>query len=80
MPDEGGAVSGVLGRQIFLLALRLLFRNSYRVSDAVSRVLIVGAGTAGAMVVSELQRHFAVRKKLPVGFVDDEPLPWGPGA
>ncbi|MDW7650630.1 MAG: nucleoside-diphosphate sugar epimerase/dehydratase [Bacillota bacterium] len=48
-------------------------RHTCRIKDAVSRVLIIGAGSSGAIVVTELQRHFSTRKKLPVGFVDDDP-------
>lgn len=55
-------------------ALRLLARkNVCRAKDAVSRVLIIGAGNAGAIVVSELQRQYSLRKKYPVGFIDDNP-------
>ncbi|MBT9168096.1 MAG: UDP-N-acetyl-alpha-D-glucosamine C6 dehydratase [Syntrophomonadaceae bacterium] len=41
--------------------------------EAVARVLIVGAGDSGTIVLSELQRHFSQQKKLPVGFIDDDP-------
>ncbi|MBS4030274.1 MAG: polysaccharide biosynthesis protein [Clostridiales bacterium] len=63
---------GLIGGVRF--ALRLLKRSHQcRAKDAVSRVLIVGAGSSGAIVVQELQRHFSVKKKLPVGFIDDDP-------
>jgi FlaA1/EpsC-like NDP-sugar epimerase len=63
---------GLIGGVRF--ALRLLKRSrQYRAKDAVSRVLIVGAGSSGAIVVQELQRHYSLKKKLPVGFIDDDP-------
>lgn len=56
----------------FLLRLRTRVYTC-RPKDAVSRVLIVGAGDSGAIVLAELQRHYSVQKKLPVGFIDDDP-------
>lgn len=56
----------------FLLRLRTRV-YSCRPKEAVARVLIIGAGDSGTIVLSELQRHFSQQKKLPVGFIDDDP-------
>lgn len=55
------------------LLLRVLSRPKYQCSikNAVTNVLIVGAGAAGALVVTELQKHFNVRKMRPIGLIDD---------
>lgn len=56
-------------------SLRLRARNdACSPKEAVARVLIVGAGDSGTIVLSELQRHFSQQKKLPVGFIDDDPV------
>jgi FlaA1/EpsC-like NDP-sugar epimerase len=45
-------------------------------SPGTSRVLVVGAGDAGAMVVREMQRNPQLGKR-PVGFLDDDPAKSG---
>ena len=45
-------------------------------SPGTKRVLIVGAGDAGVMVVRELQRNRQLGM-VPVGFLDDDPVKWG---
>lgn len=61
-----------IGGVRFLLRLRAR-AYTCRPKEAVARVLIVGAGDSGTIVLSELQRHFSQQKKLPVGFIDDDP-------
>ncbi len=63
---------GLIGGVRF--ALRLL-RRAYqgRAHALASRVLIVGAGYAGNIVVQELQRHEPLINKVAVGFIDDAP-------
>ncbi len=54
-------------------ALRLLAEQSSGPRDGrARRVLIVGAGDAGALVVRELQKN-AQLNMIPVGFLDDDP-------
>ena len=55
-------------------ALRILAEQSMtsRVSAIGKRVLIVGAGDAGALVVRELQKSSQLNL-MPVGFLDDDP-------
>jgi FlaA1/EpsC-like NDP-sugar epimerase len=54
--------------------LRLIKRaHTCRAKDAVSRVLIVGAGSSGAIVLNELQRHFTTSRRMALGFIDDDP-------
>jgi FlaA1/EpsC-like NDP-sugar epimerase len=60
----------------FLGGIRLLWRilpGSIRLARG-QRVLIVGAGDAGEMIVREMQRKGSYR---PVGFVDDDPAKMG---
>ncbi len=55
------------------LALRILAEQSSSQTDAKTRrVLILGAGDAGALVVRELQKNSKLNL-LPVGFLDDDP-------
>ena len=55
-------------------ALRILAEQSMasRVSGMGKRVLIVGAGDAGALVVRELQKASQLNL-IPIGFLDDDP-------
>ena len=54
-------------------ALRILSEQSNVRSDAKARrVLIIGAGDAGALVVRELQRPSQLNL-IPIGFLDDDP-------
>ncbi|RME88884.1 MAG: polysaccharide biosynthesis protein [Anaerolineae bacterium] len=54
-------------------ALRLLAEQSSGPRDGrARRVLIIGAGDAGALVVRELQKN-AQLNMIPVGFLDDDP-------
>lgn len=60
----------------FLCGARLLFRYvadkrgyGFKVSDRVQRVMIIGAGEAGAGLVKDLLR---THNYLPIGFVDDD--------
>jgi FlaA1/EpsC-like NDP-sugar epimerase len=54
-------------------ALRILAESSApRVTGASRKVLIVGAGDAGALVVKELQKNPQLKLE-PVGFLDDDP-------
>ncbi|MGE5582128.1 MAG: polysaccharide biosynthesis protein, partial [Bacillota bacterium] len=52
------------------LLLRILYYHSKGQHSQRSRVLIVGAGDAGAMIARELQHRYYESKKL-VGFIDD---------
>lgn len=56
------------------LALRILAEQSAapRTNGKTKRVLIVGAGNAGALVVRELQKSSQLNL-VPVGFLDDDP-------
>jgi FlaA1/EpsC-like NDP-sugar epimerase len=59
------------------LAVRvLIYRGRRRRVEHGRRVLIAGAGAAGAMIVKEL-RGYPQLKLNPVGFVDDDPLKHG---
>lgn len=46
--------------------------NSLKRTEAVKKILVVGAGDAGAMIVKELQRNPQLAMQ-PVGFLDDNP-------
>lgn len=58
----------LVGGSRLLIRLRHYFHH--RMQEAGTRVLIVGAGDAGAMIARELQNRYFDQKKL-VGFVDD---------
>ncbi|HUL74532.1 MAG TPA: nucleoside-diphosphate sugar epimerase/dehydratase [Vicinamibacterales bacterium] len=65
------------------LTVRLLYEAQERTrlheraaAGGMKRVLVVGAGNAGALVVRELQRNPQLGM-LPVGFLDDEPAKQG---
>jgi FlaA1/EpsC-like NDP-sugar epimerase len=62
---------GAAGGIRFLL--RIFPRRSLNANEATSRVLIVGAGAAGTIIAKELRKQFSSYKKLPVGFIDDDP-------
>ena len=60
------------------VAYRLVFEKMThhdRRSDEIKRVLVVGAGMAGQMLVREMVRF--PTGYTPVGFVDDNPMKWG---
>ena len=62
----------------FLVGIRLavrLFRER-KVLSRMKRVLIIGAGDAGAKIVGEMQTHTTSSYK-PIGFVDDNPSKLG---
>ncbi len=59
----------------FRFSLRILAENrspSEESSRGLRRVLVIGAGDAGALVVREMQKNNQLRLK-PVGFLDDDP-------
>ncbi|MGL5693391.1 MAG: polysaccharide biosynthesis protein [Peptostreptococcaceae bacterium] len=66
---------------IFIIALASGFRVSYRVvrrlkrevtsKESVSKVLIIGAGQAGEMVIGEIKRNPQINKEV-VGIIDDD--------
>ena len=70
-------ISGIIISAL-VLGIRLTMRVYRRISHQFnkedisdfSRVLIVGAGSAGYMILKEMRRHHEL-KYLPVGFVDD---------
>lgn len=51
-------------------------RRQPRPNKATRRVLVMGAGDAGAMIVREMQRNDQLGMTA-VGFVDDDPRKWG---
>ena len=53
------------------LLLRIAYYQYKTQNSRLSRVLIVGAGDAGAMIARELQHRYYESKKL-VGFIDDD--------
>ncbi|MFC4454717.1 nucleoside-diphosphate sugar epimerase/dehydratase [Deinococcus sonorensis] len=78
LPRSIPVLTGVLAF-IMLGGLRLSMRlwNERRLMQTVDginqqRVLVVGAGSAGIMIVREMQRH-PEAGLIPVGFLDDEP-------
>lgn len=54
------------------LGIRLLSHFRHRTSKAFNRVLIVGAGDAGAMIAREINNRYFDNKKI-IGFIDDDP-------
>ena len=58
------------------LGVRVLSYLHYRSNPAISKVLIVGAGDAGAMIAREIQNAYQ-GKKILVGFIDDDPAKQG---
>ena len=79
LPRSVPLLAGVLG---FLLmggvrVLARLLAEKVRSRDAAThkRVLIVGAGDAGALIAREMQRHPEAGLR-PIGFLDDDPGKW----
>lgn len=62
-------VLGLVG--LSRLSLRVLYMLRKNRKASCSKVLIIGAGDAGAMIARELQHRFYDTKKL-VGFIDDD--------
>lgn len=71
---EGGAALLLLGGIRF--AARILFEHAQstyaKSTKPIKRILIVGAGEAGAMIAREMLRH-PEAGLVPVGFLDDDP-------
>jgi FlaA1/EpsC-like NDP-sugar epimerase len=70
-------IDGIVG--VFLLGGLRLFGRACRETGSrrgARRVLIFGAGDAGAMVAREMRQNPG-HGMLPVGFVDDDPSKWG---
>lgn len=63
-------VSLTIGIRIFYRAIRLITENTYSKED-ISRVLIIGGGIAGGMVIQELKRNPNLRKSA-VAIIDDD--------
>lgn len=79
LPRSVPLLAGVLG---FLLmggvrVLARLLAENVRSRDNTThkRVLIVGAGNAGALIAREMQRHPEAGLR-PIGFLDDDPSKW----
>jgi FlaA1/EpsC-like NDP-sugar epimerase len=80
------AASSFLPRSVYVLSWfliialvgtsRLFIRTVYywhqKQTASCGRVLIMGAGDAGAMIAREIQRRYYATKKI-VGFIDDDP-------
>lgn len=86
VPDFSGVPRSVVAFEwvltiFFTSAIWLGYRLTFerlrhlRARTARRRVLVVGAGEAGRMLVHEMRRF--PTGFLPVGFVDDDPLKWG---
>lgn len=65
----------VIGFRIIYRGYRKYIRNSqYKnkfIKDGCKRVMIVGAGTAGAMIINEMKQHKDIRQ-IPVAVIDDD--------
>ncbi|GJL65250.1 MAG: hypothetical protein NPIRA05_02210 [Nitrospirales bacterium] len=61
-----------------LVGIRLVVRifRERKVLSRMKRVLVIGAGDAGAKIVREMQTHPSC-SYLPIGFIDDDPLKFG---
>ncbi len=74
VPLIEGALALLLMGGMRLLARVLFEREGVRATSGSSkRVLVIGAGEAGTMMVRELLRH-PESGLIPVGFLDDEPM------
>ena len=56
----------------FLFRTFKRFKNSFGKNSCSKRVVIVGAGAAGAMALKEIRNHRELYSK-PVAFIDDDP-------
>ena len=56
--------------------LKLLLSSSKRADEAAGRVMIIGAGSAGQMILRDINTSGEVRDKV-VCFIDDDPNKWG---
>ena len=69
-------ITGILNTALIggsRFTLRLLRRTRINgKADHFSRVLIVGAGCAGTIVVNELQEHSSIQQRKAIGYIDDE--------
>ncbi len=68
-------VLGIRFARRFLLLLRE-HRATSDASGAVTRVMIIGAGSAGQMILRDIRRSVSVQDKV-VCFIDDDPNTWG---
>lgn len=53
------------------LCFRLLSYTRHRTTEICSRILIIGAGDAGAMIAREIKHRYYNSKKI-IGFIDDD--------
>jgi FlaA1/EpsC-like NDP-sugar epimerase len=63
---------GLIGGIRFFIRILAMHLNSHHAKEPSTRVLIIGAGEAGAIVASEMKKH-TNSCALPVGFIDDDP-------
>ena len=75
--DWGNTVLMVLGMRFIVRLGRETFGR--RKNDSDRRVLVVGAGSAGQMIVREIRENPGLGM-IEVGFVDDDPRRSGPGS
>ncbi len=73
--EPGLTLLGISGVWITYRRAYELLRERANPQGRASRVLIVGAGEAGNRLAAELTRYSSQR--VPVGFVDDDPMKWG---
>ena len=60
----------------FAYRLMLLIRKTYSTDSKVSKVMIIGAGAAGQMILRDANRSAALNDKV-VCLIDDNPNKWG---
>ena len=60
----------------FAYRLMLLIRKTYSADTTVSKVMIIGAGAAGQMILRDANRSAALNDKV-VCLIDDNPNKWG---
>lgn len=60
------------GSRFFYRALQRVKLGPFNVKEAHKRILIVGAGAAGSMVIKEFRSHGHLHSR-PVGLIDDDP-------